>query len=136
MQWDEENGFLWIATEAGVTRFNGLNFKSFTRENTPFIESERMNLLTLNRAGQILAMDQAENVFAVEKSRLILLKNKPSDVKPNYDYTYTISVSDLLYEKKIEEKMGFLFHYYLTRSFRLPTVPAWPSEPANYILFR
>lgn len=109
MQWDEENGFLWIATEAGVTRFNGLNFKSFTRENTPFIESERMNLLTLNRAGQILAMDQAENVFAVEKSRLILLKNKPSDVKPNYDYTYTISVSDLLYEKKIEEKNGLSF---------------------------
>jgi len=109
IQWDEKNGFLWIATEAGVTRFNGLNFKSFTRENTSFIESERMNFLTLNRVGKILAMDQAENVFAVEKSSLTLLKSKPIDAKPNYDYTYTLSVSDLLYEKKVKEKKGLSF---------------------------
>ena len=23
MQWDEKTGFLWVATEAGVARFNG-----------------------------------------------------------------------------------------------------------------
>ncbi len=27
LQWEEKTGFLWLATEAGVVRFNGMNFK-------------------------------------------------------------------------------------------------------------
>jgi len=35
LQWDEESGFLWIATEAGVTRYNGADFVNFSKTNLP-----------------------------------------------------------------------------------------------------
>src|SRR4026209_2673997 len=59
LQWDEQSGFLWIATEAGVSRFNGLDFKNFTNENTPFIEAERMLYIVKNNKGKIYASDQS-----------------------------------------------------------------------------
>ena len=27
LQWDEETGFLWMATGIGIVRFNGIDFK-------------------------------------------------------------------------------------------------------------
>jgi len=35
LQWDDRTGFLWIATEAGITRYNGSDFVTFNRLNTP-----------------------------------------------------------------------------------------------------
>ena len=40
LQWDEQTGFLWIATEAGITRYNGVDFVTFSRANTPELFSE------------------------------------------------------------------------------------------------
>jgi signal transduction histidine kinase len=34
------DGYLWIATEGGIARFNGIEFKVFQRENTPAITSD------------------------------------------------------------------------------------------------
>ncbi|HMG01901.1 MAG TPA: two-component regulator propeller domain-containing protein, partial [Edaphobacter sp.] len=34
------DGYLWIATEGGIARFNGIEFKIFQRENTPAITSD------------------------------------------------------------------------------------------------
>src|SRR3954469_7059881 len=53
LQWDESTGFLWIATEAGIVRYNGIDFKTFTRENTSFITSERMSFISRNFRGKI-----------------------------------------------------------------------------------
>src|SRR5436190_14400020 len=70
MQWDESTGFLWIATEAGITRFNGLDFKNFTKITTPHLTSERMTFLVRNTAGKIFTADQDYNVFEIIKNRL------------------------------------------------------------------
>jgi signal transduction histidine kinase/ligand-binding sensor domain-containing protein len=34
------DGYIWIATEGGVARFNGIDFKVFNHENTPAIASD------------------------------------------------------------------------------------------------
>jgi signal transduction histidine kinase len=34
------DGYLWIATEGGVARFNGIEFKTFQHENTPALTSD------------------------------------------------------------------------------------------------
>jgi len=49
LQWDEKTGFLWIATEAGIVRFNGVDFRSYTKENMPSITTERMLFMVRNR---------------------------------------------------------------------------------------
>ena len=32
MQWDDATGFLWIITEGGIVRMNGVDFKSYKKE--------------------------------------------------------------------------------------------------------
>src|SRR5215467_4704060 len=53
IQWDEETGFLWFATEAGIVRFNGIDFKTFSNQNTSFITTERILFLTRNNQNSI-----------------------------------------------------------------------------------
>ena len=72
LEWDEQTGFLWAATEAGIVRFNGIDFKTYTNKNTPFIGSERFRLMMRNNAGSIYASDEYENIFKVRKNELVL----------------------------------------------------------------
>src|SRR4026207_1084982 len=67
LQWDEETGFLWIATEAGIVRFNGVDLRSYTKENMPSITSERMLFMVKNNAGRIYTSDQPGNIFLIDK---------------------------------------------------------------------
>jgi len=73
MQWDESSGFLWIATEAGLSRFNGIDFVNFTRANTSFISSERIRFMVRNKNNQIRAADMDGNVFSISENRPTLL---------------------------------------------------------------
>jgi signal transduction histidine kinase len=68
LQWDEQMGFLWIATEAGLVRFNGLNFKTYTNKNTPFIQSERLLFLAKNNHGDIFSADTYSNLIEVQSN--------------------------------------------------------------------
>ena len=100
MQWDEQSGFLWIATEAGISRFNGLAFTNFTNENTPFIESERMLFMVKNNKGNIYASDQSGNILAIKNNKLLLhhrhgeVENKP------FNKNFTISISDTFFNDR------------------------------------
>lgn len=76
MQWDEASGFLWIATEAGISRFNGNNFANFTRANTSFISSERIRFMVRNQNNEIRAADMDGNVFAIAENQPQLLINR------------------------------------------------------------
>ncbi|HEX6849192.1 MAG TPA: ATP-binding protein [Chitinophagaceae bacterium] len=97
LQWDEHTGFLWIATEAGISRFNGLDFTNFTIENTPFIESERMLFIVKNNGGKIYAADQSGNLFFIKNNELSLQQRYNEAQKQTYRKMYTISVSDKFY---------------------------------------
>src|SRR5215467_3756707 len=70
IQWDKETGFLWFATEAGVVRFNGVNFKTFNTQNTPFIATERMGVITRNNQGTIYVADLDNNILKVFQNSL------------------------------------------------------------------
>src|SRR5688572_1271423 len=69
LQWDETTGFLWIATEAGMVRFNGMEFQSFNVENAR-MASDRMLFLVRNHPGQIYTADQGGNIFTIEKIKV------------------------------------------------------------------
>ena len=70
LQWDEQTGFCWIATEAGITRYNGADFVTFNRSNTPGFFSERMLFLLKSRDGRLYTADEVGDLFLV-------LRNKP-----------------------------------------------------------
>ncbi|MEO6914994.1 MAG: ATP-binding protein [Chitinophagaceae bacterium] len=104
LQWDEKTGFLWIATEAGIVRFNGIDFKTYTKRNTPFIASERMLYLVRNNAGDFIAADELGNIFVAKLNRLSFLRKANEDSV--YNNQFALVVSNILFQKKIP-KSGF-----------------------------
>jgi hypothetical protein len=104
LQWDEETGFLWIATEAGIVRFNGVDLRSYTKENMPSIASERMLFMVRNNAGRIYTSDQPGNIFLIDKSKPVLwrktaVNNSANPYLRNY---YLLGVSDTFFQKKAD----------------------------------
>ena len=83
LQWDDATGFLWIATEAGVTRYNGADFITFSRANTPGLISERMLFLLKNRDGRIFSSDEAGDIFFVMHNRLQFMGKVNIDTRPS-----------------------------------------------------
>jgi signal transduction histidine kinase len=108
MQWDEQTGFLWLATEAGIVRFNGVDFRSFTKENMPEIASERMLFLVQNNAGKMYLADQPGNIFYIDKSKPVLWKKAATSniVNPQLDNYYLLGVSDIFFNNKAENHIS------------------------------
>jgi len=100
LQWDETTGFLWIATEAGIVRFNGVDFRSYTKENMPTIASERMLFMVRNGTGNIYISDMPGNIFRVEKNKPVLWQKGSADNNPFYANYYLLAVSDSFFRKK------------------------------------
>ena len=102
MQWDEQTGFLWLATEAGIVRFNGVDFKSFTKENMPEIASERMLFLVRNNAGRMYLADQPGNIFYINKSKPVLWRPAATSgqTNPHLANYYLLGVSDAFLDNK------------------------------------
>lgn len=83
LQWDAGTGFLWIATEAGITRYNGTDFRIFSRNNTPGLYSERMLFLLKARDGRIYTSDEVGNLFFVMKNKLQFVGQAIVDTRPS-----------------------------------------------------
>jgi len=99
LQWDEKTNFLWIATEAGIVRFNGVDFRSYTKENFPQITSERMLFMARNNAGKIYISDLTGNIFSIHQNKPVLWKEAVPNVNPYSSNYYLLPVSDTFFNK-------------------------------------
>ncbi len=94
LQWDESTGFLWMATEAGIVRFNGVDFRSFTKENTKGIASERMMFILRNQQNEISISDMAGNIFSVRQNMPDLKYKAIPNSNPYSGNYYLVGTSD------------------------------------------
>ena len=119
IQWDEESGFLWFGTEAGIVRFNGIDFKTFTNQNTPFIRSERIAFMIRNNRGVIYGVDVKSNIVRVHQSNLVFYRRTPSFnglFDPNLQGLF---VSDSFLNYKIAHPGRISFPAFFTRMLSL-----------------
>ncbi len=109
LQWDEKTSFLWMATEAGIVRFNGIDFNSYTKENTSFIKAERMQFLIRNVDGDIYACDQVGNLINI-KNNILSFKKKVDQETSNTGYSiYGLVVSDTFFRYRLKNPSTELF---------------------------
>ncbi|HVW61777.1 MAG TPA: ATP-binding protein [Puia sp.] len=129
LQWDETTGFLWIATEAGVTRYDGAHFLTFSKANTPGFTSDRMLFLFKNRGGRIYTADETGNIFFVMQNRLQFLGQVKIDARPSTFRLIGLVASGKMFRQSSEQPAPD-FGFYFKRETMIPV-----SE-TRIILFR
>jgi signal transduction histidine kinase len=82
LQWDAQTGYCWIATESGITRYNGADFVTFDRSNTPGFFSERMLFLLKSRDGRLYAADEVGDLFLIEQNKPQFVTQIKVDARP------------------------------------------------------
>jgi len=157
LQWDETTRFLWVATEAGVTRYNGMDFFTFSKANTPEIISERMLFLFKNQAGRIYTSDETGNIFFVMQNRLQYLGQVKLDARPSAFKLVGLAASGKMFRQSADQPpshFGFnfldetmipvnedriiLYHkdtIYDYRAGRLEPIPMTSLEPGSRVFY-
>jgi ligand-binding sensor domain-containing protein/signal transduction histidine kinase len=63
-----KNGYIWIATEGGLARFDGVSFKVFDKQNTPEFNSNYIRTLLEDREG-VLWIGTAEGLVRMQAGK-------------------------------------------------------------------
>ena len=72
----DKNGFLWIATQAGLSRFDGQKFVNYTTNNYKEIKSNRFKCIYKLNSGNLIVRNSCRQFFIInEQSELRLLNN-------------------------------------------------------------
>ena len=77
----DKRGYLWIAHDLGISRFDGLNFIHFSH---PGQSSLSMSDITEDNEGRIWCHNLSGQIFYIEKGKLILLKEYEATKETQY----------------------------------------------------
>ena len=70
-----QNGYVWIATEEGLARFDGVRFTVFDKQNTPELKSNDVRVLVSDRQGALwIGTPKGWFDSSIQSSRRLLLK--------------------------------------------------------------
>jgi signal transduction histidine kinase len=114
LQWDESTGFLWIATEAGMVRYNGMAFKTFDVNSNPDLSSNRIVFALKNSTGKIFVGGEGGNLLSVRENNITTLLMGENTAQYNYNYYSAITASDTLFKKCLKTPWANRFSFYNT----------------------
>lgn len=113
LQWDAQTGFLWIATEAGIARYNGAEFLLFNRANTPELFSERMLFLLKTRDGRIFSSDETGDLFFVTRNKVAFMGHSRIDTRPaSFRLTGLVASGQLFRQSSQQAPPDFGFNWF------------------------
>ena len=61
----DKNGFVWLATENGLVRFDGQHFRTFNKDNIPLSSSRIYTMMPGSGAGNLYAFTEVKQVIQV-----------------------------------------------------------------------
>lgn len=135
MQWDEKSKFLWIGTEAGIARFNGIDFKVFSKANLPGSNLERISMMAGSANGNIFAFDVNKQLYKIEENKIHFETIKGNDVLQKL----IVSIAPKIIENKIaqkiiEEQNRFTF-FRMAKVFIDKTNSCWILDDRNLVSY-
>lgn len=105
IQWDDNTGFLWIITEGGLVRMNGVEIKSYNKEKISPIAPEKQVYAVKNNSGTIYVSDGSGTIFEIKKNRPAL--SKPSSLSSSFINYHFIAVSEAFFAAKVKASPAF-----------------------------
>jgi signal transduction histidine kinase len=100
MEWDDATGFLWIVSEGGLSRFNGVDFRLYYKEKvSPAAPANPLYTLRNNK-GNIFTSDGSGNIYTVKNNTAAL--SKPATLSKSLLNHLFIAVSDTFFNNKIK----------------------------------
>ncbi|MBO9562439.1 MAG: hypothetical protein J7621_06670 [Niastella sp.] len=63
---EDNNGYYWFATQSGVVRFDGREFRHFHTRNVPTLSSNRIYSINRDAAGNLLFPDESTGIHAIK----------------------------------------------------------------------
>src|ERR1700743_1525142 len=124
LQWDGRTGFLWIATEAGIVRYNGSDFRVFNKQTSPQLYSERMLFLIKTRDGRIYTSDETGDIFFVLQNRLQYVSQVKVDTRPaTFKLTGLVASGKLFRQSSLQPPGDFGFNWNLEQLVPLDENP-------------
>ncbi|NUN68769.1 MAG: hypothetical protein HUU02_03560 [Bacteroidetes bacterium] len=72
-----EDGFLWMGTQEGLVRFDGVLFTVFDKNNTPEIRHNHIVALAVNRQGTLIIATHSEGLVAYKNGVFSRVLNVP-----------------------------------------------------------
>ncbi len=100
IQWDAATGFLWVITEGGLVRMNGIEFKSYNKEKISPVAPEKQVFAEKNNQGVIYISDGSGNIFEIKNNHPFL--SKPATLSNSFVNNHFIAVSNNFYNDKIK----------------------------------
>lgn len=100
MQWDAATGFLWIVSEGGLSRFNGVDFRLYNKEKVSPAAPENPLYTVRNNKGSIYISDGSGNIYTVKNNAATL--SKPASLSSSFINYLFIAVSDTFFNTKIK----------------------------------
>ena len=74
------DGYLWVATEAGLARFDGVRFQSFGMENTPGLPQDNIHFLAAAHSGVLWVGTYSRGAGQLEGGKFVPLAGTLSPV--------------------------------------------------------
>ncbi|MEW5976066.1 MAG: two-component regulator propeller domain-containing protein [Acidobacteriota bacterium] len=74
--WQTQDGYVWLGTDGGLVRFDGVRFTTFTRRNTPAIEEHQIMNLGETRDGTLWAGTYGGGLIRVREGQIRTLTTR------------------------------------------------------------
>lgn len=90
------DGYIWLATEGGLARFDGINFTTFNTENTPALSGNRINILRENNNGDLLIGSYRGGLTIYRNNEFFHL-SEPESLRKKSIYQFVIDPENQLW---------------------------------------
>jgi len=74
------DGYIWIGTDGGLARFDGVKFTIFNSTNTPQLKTNRIRLLHENKRGDLVISPHDGGVLIYRNNEFVVLKDTVSAI--------------------------------------------------------
>lgn len=118
LYFDKKTGFLWVATEGGLTVYNGVNTRNYDTRNAPNFRMARIHFFARTYDNEIIAVDKTATGVCIEADSLAT--QHYADYIAYYDINFGVckfpGTKDISYHqppKSVSEKVADILRWFI-----------------------